>query len=172
MEDFWIGDWVRLISNGQKGQFEGLQDGKAKIKINGKYYKCKLSDLELIPEEELEESIPILQTLNDYDNTNNGKISNVIDLHIEKLEPKMKHQKAEMILQFQIKKLKEFLDTAIDTKFYMVLVIHGKGIGTLKLEMDHILKDYDEIRFTIPVNDGGATEIYFKYMPFLYIYKM
>ena len=163
MHDFWIGDWVRIISNGKSGQFEGEKNGKARVKINKKFYLFKFENIELIPEEELHEEVSILDSINYDDEKIKTSFKNQIDLHIEKLEPKMKNQKAEVILNFQLRKLKEFLETSIKNRMYTVLVIHGKGLGSLRVEIEHLLQNYTEVLHFYSVNEGGATEIFFNY---------
>ena len=95
------------------------------------------------------------QQTKDYNDT--------LDLHIEKLEPSLVGKRAELILIKQLQKAKEFIELAIAKNQFKIILVHGKGSGALKMEIDHMLEDYTEIFFTKRVNAGGAVEVLFKY---------
>lgn len=164
MKNYWIGDWVKIISSSKIGKFEGEINGKAKIKINSKTLLLKPSEIVLLPDNE----IPNLVIENKTDSDKENKISfipfnNTLDLHIEKLAPKMANQRAEMLISYQIKKAESFISEAITRKQTNIILIHGKGIGALKLEIEHLLQKFPEVYFTKTINNGGATEIMFQY---------
>lgn len=164
MKDLWIGDWVKILSSGKTGKYEGLTGGKAKVKVADKHIVTSLDNLELIPEE----LIPIEKNETPVKNKLPEKpkkhwFQNTLDLHIEKLNPAMTKEIPEMILAFQLKNAKNLIEEAIKRKQHSIILIHGKGLGSLKMEIEHLLKNYKELNYFIPSNDGGATNVFFKY---------
>ena len=89
------------------------------------------------------------------------ELSASIDLHMEVLNPSLQHGRPERIVDIQIKAAKEFIDKSIAHGTKQILIIHGKGEGVLKSEIDHLLSLYDEVKFTFSKNNGGATEVWF-----------
>lgn len=165
MVDFWIGDWVKILSLGKIGKFEGSVNKKAKIKLDKKLMLVSLSDIELLPEELIPDNI--VKSSNDsyYKTVSKPLVifNNVLDLHIEILAPKMINERAEMLVSYQVKQAKQYLNEAINRKIISVKIIHGKGIGALKMEIEHLLKSFPEVYFTKTVNNGGAIDVMFQY---------
>ncbi len=163
MNDYWIGDWVKILASNKFGLFEGEINGKAKIRIEKEYLILDYSEFELLPEE----LIPVTNELQTKENKNSSSNStdfnNSLDLHIDKLKPSMINAIPEMILKHQLQKAKEFVESAIEKRIFRILLIHGKGLGALKMEIEHLLGDYPQLNYFITINDGGATEVYFKY---------
>lgn len=164
MSDFWIGDWIKIITTKKIGKYEGEINGKAKIKIGNNIYLINLVDIVLLPEDEIPKSI----NKNQKEAPKKIKSSflpfnNTLDLHIEKLAPKMINERAEVLVNLQIKQAENFINEAIKRKQINIVLIHGKGIGALKLEIEHLLKSFPEVYFTKTINNGGATEILFQY---------
>ena len=163
MSEFWIGDIVRIVSSGKIGKYEGQINGMAKIKVDNKILLVNFNDFELVEEDEIntedhassKEKIQSINTIKSF--------SDVLDLHIEKLNPAMQNQLPEMIINYQIKIAKEYLKEAIKRKRLSITIIHGKGTGVLKMEILHLLDAFPQIYFTKSVNDGGAIEILFNY---------
>ena len=62
-----------------------------------------------------------------------------------------------------IPKLDAFLHAAFQAGLYRVLVIHGKGSGTLRLEVGRYLSDHPLVRFHGPADRYhggiGATQV-------------
>ena len=85
-----------------------------------------------------------------------------LDLHIEVLNPGIAKEAPQIILNHQILRCKKHIDRAIALGINSITIIHGKGTGQLKREVDHIVAMNDAVRFSIPQNDGGATEIWLK----------
>ncbi len=162
MSDFWIGDWIKIVSSGKIGKFEGEFNKKAKIRFDNKVLLCDLFDIQLLAEEEIPKSKYILKR-NKPRSESHKKYSNIIDLHIEKLSPQMQYERAELIISFQIKKAKEFILESIKRKQLSITIIHGKGVGALKKEIEAMLTSFDEVYFTKSINNGGAVEIQFQY---------
>ncbi len=165
MKDFWIGDWVKIISSGRIGKFEGEVNGKARIRVNNKLLLVAADDLKLLDEKDIPKS-PIPTPQNKHNNKAKSKKINFelpLDLHIEKLAPSMINQRTEIILNYQIRSAREFIEKAIENRRATITIIHGKGIGALKMEIDYLLNQYPEVYFRKTVNNGGAVEIIFSY---------
>jgi hypothetical protein len=163
MNDYWIGDWVKILASEKLGLYEGEINGKAKIKIERDFLLLDYCEFELLPEELIptKNELPAKEKIN----ISNNKINfdNTLDLHIEKLKPSMVNAIPEMILKHQLLKAKEFIESAIEKRIFRIVMIHGKGLGALKMEIEHLLGDYPQLNYFITINDGGATEVYFKY---------
>jgi len=163
MSDFWIGDWVRVISSGKIGKFEGEINNKAKVKFKNKVVLYELDDIQLLPEEEITTDTFKFPDIPKKSSVSSKKYSNTIDLHIEQLAPQMQHEIPELIVSYQVKRAKAFIIESIKRKQLNVTIIHGKGIGALKMEIEALLKSFSEVYFTKSINDGGALEILFQY---------
>ena len=164
MSDFWIGDWVKIISSNKIGKYEGKINEKAKIKIENNIYMVNSVDIILLAEDEIpkpKDKIKIVSTKSIESPLLPFK--NTLDLHIEILAPKMENERAEVLVNYQIKQAEKFIKEAIKRKQISIILIHGKGIGALKLEIEHLLKNFSEVYFTKTINNGGATEIMFQY---------
>jgi len=68
-----------------------------------------------------------------------------------------------MIINKQVSACKDYLDKAISLRRREVTIIHGKGLGQLKLEVQTLLKTYDEVQYTSLIHNGGATLVGFRY---------
>lgn len=160
--DIWIGESVRIISSGKEGRFEGINvQGKARISHNGKVYLTTLNNLEIIPAKEYIPDVSDLST-DKIVAKKPVKITfdHTLDLHMEKLAPHLLHKVPPYILDFQLKKSREFIENAIEHHYPHITIIHGKGQGVLKSAIENLLKTYPHIRFTFSKNDGGAVEIW------------
>jgi hypothetical protein len=90
---------------------------------------------------------------------------NEIDLHVEHDAKKNKGKSNGEIVQIQLNTAKDFLDKSMLSGKKEIVIIHGKGNGTLKSEISKLLKGYYGIKF----EDGdfrkygeGATLVYLK----------
>lgn len=79
----------------------------------------------------------------DKRNRNRGEI----DLHIEKLGVKYKGKSNAEIVQLQVGAAKSFIDKAMLAGKREVVLVHGVGNGTLKQEVQKLLKSYYGIKF-------------------------
>lgn len=70
-----------------------------------------------------------------------------IDLHIEKLGVNHKGKSNGEIVQLQVGAAKRFIDKAMLAGKREVVLVHGVGNGTLKLEVHKLLKSYYGIRY-------------------------
>lgn len=163
MNDYWIGDWVKILASEKLGVYEGEINGKARIKIEREYLLLEYSEFELLPDEliPVKNDLATEKKLNISSSKTNS--NNTLDLHIEKLKPSLVNAIPEMILKHQLLKAKEFIESAIEKRIFRIVMIHGKGLGALKMEIEHLLGDYPQLNYYITINDGGATEVYFKY---------
>ena len=84
-----------------------------------------------------------------------------IDLHLDVLDPKRQISQHRM-LDYQIEACKKFLNAALEARYRTVVVIHGKGSGILKQEIQHLLKMSDLVDYSFEINNGGATEVWLK----------
>lgn len=167
--ELWIGDELVLIKSKRTGFFQGMKNGKIRVKVNDSIILTPLSNIALPSKSK---SNPALESLNkelSSQSTNpqgsyREKMAFVpeIDLHIEKLQASKRNDPPFAIIEFQIRKLREFMDKAIALKCNKVTVIHGKGTGALKMEAEYLVRSYDEYVSTYPVNDGGGMIVYLK----------
>ena len=161
-DQLWIGDKVFLVSKNRNAVWEGRVDAHTgRVRIDHDKMQWPLSDIKEAIEEKKEHHISM-------DNESDRKpiISDKgyeIDLHIEKLNPSLKHEKPELILNYQTRRCKEFIEYALSSYKSSVLIIHGKGEGALKREVLHMIEDYPEVQHIIEKNDGGAVEVWFSY---------
>lgn len=158
LNDLWIGDLLLIRSTGEVGKYEGDAHGKAKVSIKGKISIIAPNDLQVFEGSEAIEHLHL--DLEKDKPIEVAKVESEIDLHIEKLAPHMLNQSLSRILDFQIEKAENYVKKAIIARKIKVLIIHGKGTGTLKAEVQHMLRGIDKVRFLFDKNDGGATEVW------------
>lgn len=168
--DLWIGDSLRIKSSGKIGKFEGInKEGKARIKVNDKILLAPSSNVEIVSEQELAKSLnkhkEAFQERTRRDKEvfapNYHSEAYSIDLHIETLNPSLQTNRAERIFDFQMKAFESYLRKSIKEKKQSIRVIHGKGTGVLKAEIESILKFHPKVLQTFPIHDGGGVEILF-----------
>lgn len=160
--EFWVGDKVRILSSGKEGIFEGTaSDGRARIKWNGKIILTAIKNIQVVQEPKRKKTIS-LQPSASTKRRKFRDFNTTIDLHIEVLNPSIAKEAPQIILNHQLLKCKEYIAEAIALNINSITIIHGKGSGQLKREVDHILTMFDAVRYSIPQNDGGATEIWLK----------
>ena len=162
IKDLWIGDIVILKKSGRIGKFSGKTEGsKLKVKVGEKVVITSPSNIELAPEGTHINPIVEKKAEDTLDETTSAP-TDTIDLHIDILNPSMKHGRAERIIDYQVKAAKSFIDASLENEVRRILIIHGKGEGVLKSEVDHLLSLYDEVEFSFRRNNGGATEVWLK----------
>lgn len=87
------------------------------------------------------------------------------DLHIEKLVKNFRGMSNYDILTLQMETAKRHVDFAIRNRIPKIVFIHGIGEGILKSELDHLLKNFEQISFqdaNYQKYGLGATEVYFR----------
>lgn len=169
LEDLWVGDKLLLKKSKRTGFFHGVKDGKVRVKIDGSFVLTSLSNVALAPKkrsnsalEEIKETFRTSSTKSNY-LVERQKFNPTIDLHMEALQPSKRNDSPFAIIEFQIRKLTEFMEDAIKLRFDKVTIIHGKGTGALKMETEHVVQSFDEYVSTYPINNGGGMIVYLKY---------
>lgn len=169
LDDLWVGDWLLIKSKKLKGTFEGLEDGYALVKVNEKFYKVNDDNLEITEAPIVKEKYIALS-----DNTkvvinqepeniavDKSNALNTIDLHIERLAPDFQFNFDE--LSFQVRTCDTFIKKSINLGLDVITIIHGKGKGVLKNEIEKLLEKYHEyVSVKTSVNQGGAIEVWLK----------
>lgn len=161
MNDFWIGDYVLVKSKNLFGKYH--KDGQGDtclIATKDGIITTHISDVCLADEPE-EMSVPILKPKHNKRRLKPQKAKKEIDLHLDVLDPKRQISQHRM-LDFQIEACRKFLNAALDARYRTVVIIHGKGSGILKQEIQHLLKMSDLVDYSFEINDGGATEVWLK----------
>ncbi len=160
--DLWIGDLLLLKKSGRIGKFEGRSGHKkVRIKVGEKMIITPITNVEYAPKDAKIETF-------DYSHRpkkilkSSAALSDIIDLHIEELNPSLQTSRVERIVDFQVKAAKDFIEDSIFNNTKKILIIHGKGEGVLKSEILHLLSLYNDVQFTFDKNNGGATEVWFK----------
>jgi hypothetical protein len=145
-------------------------DGRARIQSEGKVFLVAGENLKLKPEAD---SFPhhLLDNLiedttssflkQEQKTSKSPNLPNSIDLHIEVLAPQMTGMPAGSIIEYQLEACKNFIMASIAANKQHVTIIHGKGQGVLKREVEALLATFgQQARFKIPKNDGGAVEVW------------
>jgi len=86
-----------------------------------------------------------------------------VDLHIHQLIPKSKGLNNFEIMTIQLDTVKRQLEFAFSKKIQRIVFIHGVGEGVLRIELEFLLKRYDNIKFydaDFQKYGIGATEVY------------
>lgn len=86
-----------------------------------------------------------------------------IDLHIHQLLPNTKGMQKHDILAYQLETVKRQLAFAMSKNIQRIVFIHGVGEGVLKLELEYLLKQYDNLKYydaNYQKYGLGATEVY------------
>jgi len=164
LSELWIGDTVKLRSSGKVGTYIGTNaEGRPRVQLEDKVVLTRPNNLEVYEELIKDDAQLDLEPIEAPKVSNAAYLSREIDLHIESLNPSLAHEAPQMILNHQIKRCKAFIESIITVKVSPVTIVHGKGKGQLKLEVQYLLSQYDEYQHSVPVNDGGASQIWFKY---------
>lgn len=168
LNDLWIGDLVCILSSDKRGTFEGVgTDGRARIRCNGKILLVRSKNLRVVALEEKNSLLTSILKASTTDSPPKVKakariFKSILDLHIEALNPSMRNEMPQMILKHQIDACKDFVDKASVNGIRSITIIHGKGTGQLKREVEHILAMHEGVRWTIPQADGGSIEAWMR----------
>lgn len=169
LDDLWIGDEVEIIRSGRIGKFLGTNKGKARVQIKDKVLLVLPSGVRLAPEKKFQRSAEIDSESEPKESTQKSffqesySFKPEIDLHIEALQPTKKNDNPVAILEFQLRKLREFLDNAVRLRAPKVHIIHGRGTGALRMETMHMIDGMPEKVSIFPTNNDGGVTVYFKY---------
>ncbi len=166
-EDLWIGDRILLIKSNRIGFYEGKTlTEKFKINVNGKIILTSLSNLSILKEEKIKKSIDFPSVPSKPDKVLGNRtfkdFNPIIDLHIEKLAPELIKEVPQMIVRHQLNACKLHVEEAIKIGIKTLTIIHGRGKGELRKEVEHLLTNYSEIHFTTLKHNGGATEVWLR----------
>lgn len=85
-----------------------------------------------------------------------------VDLHIEEIIDEYKHLTNGEIVDIQIRHARATIEKARKQKIQKVVFIHGKGKGTLRMELLHLLSGYTFLEYydaSFKTYGGGATEV-------------
>lgn len=161
-DELWIGDLVWVKSRSKNGKWEGPADNSnARIRVGHMVLTVPFSDLS---EARDERSAEEQKSTTRDDQAPKAKFDKKeIDLHINKLNPSLEFQTPQQIVLYQLRKCREFVEYAIEMRWFAAVIIHGKGSGALKSEVYHLLEDYGEVYHKVPCNNGGAVEVWFQY---------
>jgi dsDNA-specific endonuclease/ATPase MutS2 len=158
----WIGDKVLLLKSNRFGVVAGMEkNGKIKVKVEDKYIYTVKSNIQVIENEDY--VFPDWVFMPDSEKKSKPLDLNrkdTIDLHIEKLDPLMENQSPAMILPFQLKKCRQFVEQNVSAKRTIIYIICGKGAGVLKDEVKAILKNEFNSKFILEKNNGGMLEVW------------
>jgi dsDNA-specific endonuclease/ATPase MutS2 len=85
-----------------------------------------------------------------------------VDLHIEEIVDQYKHLTNGEIVDIQLRHARTVIEKARKNKIQKVVFIHGKGKGTLRSELLHLLSGYTFLEYydaSFKTYGGGATEV-------------
>lgn len=164
MEEFWIGDRVRIKGTARVGIYEGpLGHDMAKVRFDAGYEAHPVSHLMLVEEEE---PVTVEMLFDEEEETFDLKTSltfqGFIDLHIDKLREDHSRMEPGAILLYQKRQCQVFIEKAIAARKATAEIIHGRGEGILREEVKHILDSFRQVAFYRPLNEGSL-EVYFSY---------
>ncbi|MGK0316537.1 MAG: dsDNA-specific endonuclease/ATPase MutS2 [Saprospiraceae bacterium] len=162
ISELWIGDLLRLKKSGRVGKFAGISPNqKIKVKVEGKVILTTPGNLEHAPDNhsDTEEQFIPRPT---FTTQTPKPLNSVIDLHIEILSPSLTNARAERIIDFQVNAAQAFIEDAIAQRLPKIEIIHGKGAGVLKMEVEHLIYlNAEHIKAQFPLNKGGSIELWF-----------
>ena len=165
-DDLWMGDPLETRDKKVSGVYDGMHQGKVRLKT-AQGSVLLLLPQELIlreePEEEEEElTFDEAPSMDPAVRFNLLDFPSSLDLHIAQLSPAHVHAPAQRILSLQLEALSLYLDAAEQTSTKIVTIIHGKGTGVLKAETYHHLKGRASVKFMVEAHQGGAVEVWLK----------
>ncbi len=159
--ELWIGERLRLIDSGQIGYFEGISsEGLIILSVDHIIRRVKPENLQLAPEEKIDLELSFNDEFKEDSFKNFKSISNTIDLHIETLDPSLMNAQSERILRRQIEAFHIFMKSSIQFNLPHLLIIHGKGEGVLRQEIQFLLKSVYKAKIISTTNQDGATEVW------------
>ena len=150
-----------MTSENAEGLFSGEREGLAVVSIAGIQVRVPFEDITLLPEED--DSFIEIHPEEDSGRTKvpYAERNDTIDLHIELLNPSLRHAEPAQILVHQLSRLRAFIDKAIAQHLGRVTVIHGRGEGVLRLEVLKYLDSVSHVRRIEEASHGGAVVVYF-----------
>ncbi|WP_228851648.1 Smr/MutS family protein [Aegicerativicinus sediminis] len=176
MKRFKKGDWVSALDEDFEGAVTSVKGDSVFVEDeNGFELEFRANDLVLMKTDHLDSVFSkhsFQSVMSEKDaNTKRQKPTILktkkqsilkVDLHSSEILESEKGMTPFEILEFQLNTAKRQLDFAIDKKIPKLIIIHGVGEGVLKMEIDTILRRYDNIEFfdaDYKTYGYGATEV-------------
>jgi DNA mismatch repair protein MutS2 len=122
-KDIKIGDYVKISGTNSMGELMEIKDGSASINMNGLLVKAKFSELEKVKRAEAKKEHAKTSTIE----INEGPVERSLDL---------RGKYSEEIYDL----IDKFLNNSIRYGLKEVEIIHGKGTGKLRTEVQKYLK--------------------------------
>lgn len=156
LEELWIGDLLQILSSGKVGKYEGTSEsGQALVRHGQQLLYANANDLRKYTPPAKDEPLVFEEIEQDSPRV----INDVIDLHIEVLNPTLINELPERIRDHQIQAFEEYLEALKSSVVNEATIIHGKGKGVLKAEILSRIKHDKSIMRYEEVHNGGATRI-------------
>lgn len=176
MQQFSTGDKVRFLDEPGKGEIIRIIGLRALVlRDDGFELEYRLSQLVMdvpaeryakLPQLPKEVMVPQKKMVSKVKTEYQKSHPYEIDLHIEELTDDWSNRSNSEILLFQISRLKDFLNRAVDRCWTRVVIIHGVGEGVLKSAVYEELRKFDNAKFfdaSAAEYGRGATEVQFRY---------
>lgn len=166
-EDHWIGDWVIVTSSHHQGKYAGLsKNGKANIHVGMQsMLEVDFEDISLAEEpnsydQQNQVTVGLEDTTSSKAKKKKTSFTDRLDLHFEVLQSIEKKELHEHILEFQLRVCSDFIKFNIQKKRKILHVVHGKGDGTLKREVERLLQSFPEVTLIVPRVHNGSLDIW------------
>jgi len=157
--DLWVGDTLQVRSDGRIVFFHTIEGENVLCKYNSKIESFSKVELVRINLPDELEGLDLAHTTKSK-SINFYEIPTQIDLHLDKLIETQPNFKPLNVLNYQLRKFEEYLQLIISNGLKKVTIIHGKGVGILKAEIDSKLNSLEEVKIFFTINEGGATEVH------------
>lgn len=171
-----IGDKVAVIDEDLAGEVKHIDDGLLTIETE-EGFLLKFTENAVIKVENHEalhvSRSEIAKALKDKKEGQKRKHSSsykritreplIVDLHIQELTPSTKNMSNYEMLVLQLDTVERRLNFAIENHIQRLILIHGVGKGVLRMEVETLLKGYDQVEFSdadFQKYGRGATEVY------------
>jgi len=173
--NFKVGDKVSVLDVDCSGYITKIMDNTVYVKTDdGFEIPYSFEELVKLDSEILNSSLIFTNPVKEF--SKNKSLNNktrvfkknrkqsimVVDLHIDKILNSTKGLKNFDILTIQLETARKKLDFALSKGIKSLIFIHGVGDGVLKLELEYILRSYENLKF-FPANfrqyGDGATEV-------------
>ena len=174
-----VGDTVEVLDENLSGTIIFIKNGKATIQTNDDFelefeasQLVKMGNSKLLRASIFNEEI--FKKIDSDKNPKKKKSVGIkrkertlpameVDLHIHKLLPTTKGMQNHDILTYQLDTVKRQLAFAMQNKIQRIVFVHGVGEGVLKLELEYLFKQYDNLKYydaNYQKYGLGATEVY------------
>lgn len=157
-DDLWDKEYKRLV------KFKSKNANIVEVNYQEQLFISNVNQLRLPTDQELyvandiaEIDMPSIQKMK----SNTKDPGKTIDLHLDQLPDYIQQADPTRLLDLKIKHCKNYIGAALENHHKIITIIHGKGTGILKQEVLAMLNNMEKIRFVIPTQDGGATEVWF-----------